>query len=100
MERLRECAELQDAITAAAAGLPGRATARRSSSTRPGGAARSTRRPRSTALCTCPTTWRSASLVDVVITGAEGPDLYAVRAGDGIRSERGVGGARERVPRR
>ena len=51
------------------------ASAGRCSSTRPGGAGRCTRRPRSTASCTCPTDLVVGSLVDVRITGAEGPDL-------------------------
>ena len=56
LERLRECAELQDGITAATRDLlVGRAAP--GAGRRPrDGAAPSTRRPRSTASCTCPTT--------------------------------------------
>ena len=61
LERLRECAELQDAITAAKRDDARRRHRARSSSTRPAGAAPCTRRPRSTASCTCPTTSRSAA---------------------------------------
>ena len=76
LERLRECAELQDAITAAKRDpLVGEVRTRARGRARAGPHA-CTRRPRSTASCTCPTELPVGSLVDVRITGAEGPDLH------------------------
>ena len=76
-ERLRECTELQDAITAARRealiGIDGRGAGRRPGrgTDLPGGTR--DRRDRDPARPIC----RSGSFVEVVVTGADGPDLVA-----------------------
>ena len=83
LERLRECAELQDAITAAkrdaliGVDAPGPRRRARSGPHRARGAR--DRRHRAPAR----RIFAVGSLVDVTITGAEGPDLHAVAADRG-----------------
>ena len=75
LERLRECAELQDGITAARRDLLV-GQRRQVLVDTPGGAARCTRRPRSTASCVCPDTV-AGDLLDVEIIAARGAGPHA-----------------------
>ena len=74
VERLSECSELQDAITAAGGTISSGQASRCSSTPRARGAP--TARPRrSMAWCAFPTISRWGSFADMVVTGADGPDL-------------------------
>ena len=81
LERLRECAELQDAITAAKRDdLIG--TTREVLVDAPGQGRTVHEAPEIDGIVNVPDDLAVGSLVDVTITGAEGPDLYAVPAAD------------------
>ena len=81
LERLRECAELQDTITAAKRdGLIGE---RRTVLVDAPGRGRTVHEaPEIDGIVHVPTDLRMGSLVDMRITGAEGPDLTAVASPD------------------
>jgi ribosomal protein S12 methylthiotransferase len=79
LERLRECAELQDAITAAKRDELIGAT-RQVLVDAPGQGRTVHEAPEIDGIVYLPTDLPVGSLVDVTITGAEGPDLYAVAA--------------------
>jgi ribosomal protein S12 methylthiotransferase len=81
LERLRECAELQDAITAAKRdALIG--VTRQVLVDAPGQGRTVHEAPEIDGIVHVPDDLTVGDLVDVTVTGAEGPDLYAVRAGD------------------
>jgi ribosomal protein S12 methylthiotransferase len=81
LERLRECAELQDAITAEKRDrLIGEV--RRVLVDAPGQGRTVHEAPEIDGIVHLPAELRVGGLVDVVITGAEGPDLHGVPAGD------------------
>ena len=81
LERLRECAELQDAITAAKRdALVGQV--RRVLVDAPGIGRTVHEAPEIDGVVHVPHELRVGNLVDVAITGAEGPDLRAVPVGD------------------
>ena len=81
LERLRECAELQDAITAAKRdALIG--VTRQVLVDAPGRGRTVHEAPEIDGIVYVPTELPVGSLVDVTITGAEGPDLHAVAAAD------------------
>ncbi len=81
LERLRECAELQDAITAAKRDrLIG--AVRRVLVDSPGQGRTVHEAPEIDGVVHLPDDLRVGSLVDVVITAAEGPDLHGLPAGD------------------
>jgi ribosomal protein S12 methylthiotransferase len=83
LERLRECAELQDAITAAKRdALIG--VTRQVLVDAPGQGRTVHEAPEIDGIVNVPIDLAVGSLVDVTITGAEGPDLYAVPASDRI----------------
>jgi ribosomal protein S12 methylthiotransferase len=79
LERLRECAELQDAITAAKRDALIGATLQVLVDS-PGRGRTVHEAPEIDGIVYLPTDLRVGSLVDVTITGAEGPDLYTVAA--------------------
>ena len=83
LERLRECAELQDAITAARRDALIGAT-REVLVDAPGQGRTVHEAPEIDGIVNLPTDLAVGSLLDVTITGAEGPDLYAVPASDRI----------------
>ena len=90
LERLRECAELQDAITAAKRDrLIGEV--RQVLVDAPGQGRTVHEAPEIDGIVHLPGDLRPGSLVDVVITGAEGPDLHGVPAGDREPAASGVG---------
>ena len=90
LERLRECAELQDAITAAKRDrLIGEV--RRVLVDAPGQGRTVHEAPEIDGIVHLPGDLQPGSLVDVVITGAEGPDLRGVPAGDREPAASGVG---------
>ena len=81
LERLRECAELQDTITAAKRDrLIGEV--RRVLVDAPGRARTVHEAPEIDGVVHVPAELPAGSLVDVVITGAEGPDLHGLPAHD------------------
>jgi len=80
-ERLRECAELQDAITAAKRDALIGAT-RQVLVDAPGVGRTVHEAPEIDGIVHLPDDQAVGSLVDVAITGAEGPDLFAVRVAD------------------
>ncbi len=81
LERLRECAELQDAITAAKRDrLIGEV--RQVLVDAPGRGRTVHEAPEIDGIVHLPVDLRPGSLVDVLITGAEGPDLRGLPAGD------------------
>jgi ribosomal protein S12 methylthiotransferase len=81
LERLRECAELQDAITAAKRdALIG--SVRRVLVDAPGRGRTVHEAPEIDGIVYLPEDLLVGSLVDVTITGAEGPDLHAAPIGD------------------
>jgi ribosomal protein S12 methylthiotransferase len=90
LERLRECAELQDAITAAKRDSLIGAT-RQVLVDAPGQGRTVHEAPEIDGIVHLPDDLAVGSLVDVTITGAEGPDLFAVRAGDRDPVPAGVG---------
>jgi ribosomal protein S12 methylthiotransferase len=93
LERLRECAELQDAITAAKRDALIGAT-RRVLVDAPGRGRTVHEAPEIDGIVYLPTHLRVGSLVDVTITGAEGPDLHAVAADRGpVSADAGAGAA-------
>jgi ribosomal protein S12 methylthiotransferase len=82
LERLRECAELQDSITAAKRDrLVG--TVRRVLVDAPGRGRTVHEAPEIDGIVRLPTGPRAGDLVDVRITGSEGPDLRAIAAQEG-----------------
>ncbi len=82
LERLRECAELQDSITAAKRDrLVG--TVRRVLVDAPGRGRTVQEAPEIDGIVRLPTGPRAGDLVDVRITGAQGPDLRAIAAREG-----------------
>jgi ribosomal protein S12 methylthiotransferase len=81
LERLRECAELQDAITAGRRDALIGAT-RQVLVDAPGQGRTVHEAPEIDGIVHLPDDLAVGRLVDVTITGAEGPDLYAVRVGD------------------
>jgi ribosomal protein S12 methylthiotransferase len=81
LERLRECAELQDDITAAKRDALIGAT-RQVLVDAPGQGRTVHEAPEIDGIVHLPPDLTVGSLVDVTISGAEGPDLYAVRAAD------------------
>jgi ribosomal protein S12 methylthiotransferase len=81
LERLRECAELQDAITAAKRDALIGAT-RQVLVDAPGVGRTVHEAPEIDGIVHLPDDLAVGSLVDVAITGAEGPDLFAVRVAD------------------
>ena len=99
LERLRECGELQDAITAARRdALVGE---RREVLVDAPGRGRTVHEaPEIDGIVRLPDALRVGSLVDVLITGAEGPDLTAVPVPDAVPVGSGRARAtREAVPR-
>jgi ribosomal protein S12 methylthiotransferase len=83
LERLRECAELQDAITAAKRdALIG--VTRQVLVDAPGQGRTVHEAPEIDGIVNVPIDLAVGSLVDVTITGAEGPDLYALPTADRI----------------
>jgi ribosomal protein S12 methylthiotransferase len=83
LERLRECAELQDAITAAKRDeLIG--VTRQVLVDAPGQGRTVHEAPEIDGIVNVPVDLAVGSLVDVTITGAEGPDLYALPTADRI----------------
>ncbi len=89
LERLRECAELQDAITAAKRdALIG--AVRRVLVDAPGRGRTVHEAPEIDGIVHLPTDLAVGSLVDVTITGAEGPDLHARPTVDRDRVPAGV----------
>jgi ribosomal protein S12 methylthiotransferase len=90
LERLRECAELQDAITAARRDALIGAT-RQVLVDAPGRGRTVHEAPEIDGIVHLPAALAVGSLVDVTITGAEGPDLHAVAAGDRSRHLTGAG---------
>ena len=90
LERLRECAELQDAITAAKRDrLIGEVLQVLVDA--PGQGRTVHEAPEIDGIVHLPRDLRPGRLVDVVITGAEGPDLRGVPAGDREPAAAGVG---------
>jgi ribosomal protein S12 methylthiotransferase len=90
LERLRECAELQDAITAAKRDrLIG--AVRRVLVDAPGRGRTPHEAPEIDGIVRLPPELPVGSLVEVRITGAEGPDLRGVPAGDRVAVPVGVG---------
>jgi ribosomal protein S12 methylthiotransferase len=90
LERLRECAELQDAITAAKRdALIG--ASRQVLVDAPGRGRTVHEAPEIDGIVYLPTELAVGSLVDVTITGAEGPDLHAVVTNDRSRALSGAG---------
>ena len=90
LERLRECTELQDAITAAKRdALIG--VTRQVLVDAPGLGRTVHEAPEIDGIVHLPDDLAVGSLVDVTITGAEGPDLYAVRVADRGAVPAGVG---------
>lgn len=85
LERLRECAELQDAITAAKRDALIGAT-RQVLVDAPGRGRTVHEAPEIDGIVSLPIDLAVGSLVDVTITGAEGPDLSAVLADDRLVS--------------
>jgi ribosomal protein S12 methylthiotransferase len=83
LQRLRECAEVQDAITAARRDALIGAT-REVLVDAPGQGRTVHEAPEIDGIVNLPTDLAVGSLLDVTITGAEGPDLYAVPASDRI----------------
>jgi ribosomal protein S12 methylthiotransferase len=83
LERLRECAELQDAITAARRDALIGAT-REVLVDAPGQGRTVHEAPEIDGIVNLPTDLVVGRLLEVTITGAEGPDLYAVPAADRI----------------
>ncbi len=81
LQRLRECAEVQDAITAAKRDALIGAT-HRVLVDAPGQGRTVHEAPEIDGVVHVPADLQVGSLVDVTITGAEGPDLYAVRSTD------------------
>jgi ribosomal protein S12 methylthiotransferase len=81
LERLRECTELQDAITAARRDAHIGATLQVLVDA-PGRGRTVHEAPEIDGIVHVPADLQVGSLVDVTITGAEGPDLTAVRAAD------------------
>jgi ribosomal protein S12 methylthiotransferase len=81
LERLRECAELQDAITATRRDALIGAT-RRVLVDAPGQGRTVHEAPEIDGVVNLPVDLAVGSLVDVTITGAEGPDLYAIPVAD------------------
>jgi ribosomal protein S12 methylthiotransferase len=81
LERLRECAELQDAITASRRDALIGAT-RQVLVDAPGQGRTVHEAPEIDGIVHLPDDLAVGRLVDVTITGAEGPDLYAVRVDD------------------
>lgn len=81
LERMRECAELQDAITAAKRDALIGAT-RQVLVDAPGRGRTVHEAPEIDGIVYLPGELAVGSLVDVTITGAEGPDLHAVAAAD------------------
>jgi ribosomal protein S12 methylthiotransferase len=95
LERLRECAELQDAITAAKRdALIG--VERQVLVDAPGRGRTVHEAPEIDGIVHLPLDLRVGSLVDVTITGAEGPDLHAVAADRGPDSAGARAGAAAR----
>ena len=90
LERLRECAELQDDITATKRDSLIGAT-RQVLVDAPGQGRTVHEAPEIDGIVHVPDDLAVGSLVDVTITGAEGPDLYAVRAGDRDQAPAAVG---------
>jgi ribosomal protein S12 methylthiotransferase len=90
LERLRECTELQDAITAAKRDALVGAT-REVLVDAPGRGRTVHEAPEIDGIVHLPTALTVGSLVDVTITGAEGPDLHAVMAADRDRALTGAG---------
>jgi ribosomal protein S12 methylthiotransferase len=89
LERLRECAELQDAITAAKRdALVG--VTRQVLVDAPGVGRTVHEAPEIDGIVHLPDDLAVGSLVDVTITGAEGPDLFAVRVADRDRVTAGA----------
>ena len=83
LERLRECTELQDAITAAKRDALIGAT-RQVLVDAPGEGRTVHEAPEIDGIVNVPVDLAVGSLVDVTITGAEGPDLYALPTADRI----------------
>jgi ribosomal protein S12 methylthiotransferase len=81
LERLRECAEVQDAITAAMRDALIGAT-RQVLVDAPGQGRTVHEAPEIDGIVNLPMDLAVGSLVDVIITGAEGPDLHAVPVAD------------------
>jgi ribosomal protein S12 methylthiotransferase len=81
LQRLRECAELQDAITAARRDALVGAT-RQVLVDAPGQGRTVHEAPEIDGVVNVPTDLAVGRLLDVTITGAEGPDLYGVPAAD------------------
>ncbi len=81
LERLRECTELQDAITAAGRDALTGAT-RQVLVDAPGQGRTVHEAPEIDGIVHLPDDLAVGSLVDVTITGAEGPDLFAVPVTD------------------
>ena len=96
LERLRECAELQDAITAARRDALIGAT-REVLVDAPGQGRTVHEAPEIDGIVNLPTDLAVGRLLDVTITGAEGPDLYAVPTADRVPvpagATRGLGAA-------
>jgi ribosomal protein S12 methylthiotransferase len=90
LERLRECTELQDAITAAGRDALIGAT-RQVLVDAPGQGRTVHEAPEIDGIVHLPDDLAVGSLVDVTITGAEGPDLSAVRVTDGAPVPAGAG---------
>jgi ribosomal protein S12 methylthiotransferase len=90
LERLRECTELQDAITAGRRDALIGAT-RQVLVDAPGQGRTVHEAPEIDGIVHLPIDLAVGSLVDVIITGAEGPDLYAVRVADPVAVAAGVG---------
>ncbi|HXP33640.1 MAG TPA: hypothetical protein VN820_06450, partial [Acidimicrobiales bacterium] len=90
LERLRECAELQDAVTAAKRdGLIGEV--RRVLVDAPGRGRTVHEAPEIDGIVHLPVDLQVGGLVDVVITGAEGPDLRGIPAADREPAAAGAG---------
>ncbi len=90
LERLRECAELQDAITAARRDrIVGEV--RQVLVDAPGQGRTVHEAPEIDGIVHLPADLRPGGLVDVVITGAEGPDLRAIPAADREPATAGAG---------
>jgi ribosomal protein S12 methylthiotransferase len=95
LERLRECAELQDAITAAKRdALIG--LTRQVLVDAPGQGRTVHEAPEIDGIVNVPIDLAVGSLVDVTITGAEGPDLYALPNADRHAVPAGAAGGGER----
>jgi len=90
LERLRECAELQDAITGAKRdNLIGEV--RRVLVDAPGRGRTVHEAPEIDGIVHLPADLQVGGLVDVVITGAEGPDLRGIPAADREPAAAGAG---------